>query len=442
MVVKRQIVLRCLGSLGVGATVSTGDPIGIVTAIAMPPLAMHQPTRRAAYQSAFCYYAGALWPIVPAARNFFGSSASLPEGIAAWLGAALLLATPWPLAWTTRRVQLFWRVPLTLLTAAVPPLGLIGWASPLTAAGFLFPGTAWTGLLSFALLCGGLCTVIERSRSAAGFSTPRMSFVAFVFIAINAHVRYPGDPAPPSGWEGVNTSFGAIAHGSASPVFEYTTAEWIQQRARSSHARVIVFPETVVPRWTAATDLFWQQTLSALSENRKTILVGAGLPTPPDRLISSSTKLRDYDFSAAVTALRPGRFRYSHRVAALTSPDRPDSEAYQNAVVIRGAQQGTFIQRIPVPVGMWYPFSGDGVPLNLSAPGVFQIEGQRAAILICHEQLLTWPVLASMLENPTIVVAIANDCWVEGTSIPRYQANAVRAWARLFSLPIISAVNR
>jgi predicted amidohydrolase len=442
MVAKGQIMMRCLGSIGVGAAVSTGYPIGIATAIAMPPLVMHQSTRRAAYQSAACYYAGALWPIVPAARNFFGPSASLPEGIAAWLAAALLLATPWSIAWTTHRIHLLWRVPLALLATVVPPLGLIGWASPLTAAGFLFPGTAWVGLLIFPILCGGLSVVIERSGYGADFSIPRISFMAVAFVATNAHLSYPGNPAAPSAWEGVNTSFGAVAHGVTPPVFEYRSAEWMQQRALSSHARVIVFPETVVPRWTAATDLFWQQTLSALSESGKTILVGAGLPAPPDRLISSSALLREYDFSAAVAALRSDQPQLSERVVAFVSPNRRDTETYRNAVVIRGAQQGTFIQRVPVPLGMWRPFRTGGVSLNLLGRGIVQIEDQRAAILICHEQLLTWPVLVSMFENPTILVAVANDCWVEGTSIPRYQTNAVRAWARLFSLPIVSAVNR
>jgi hypothetical protein len=158
----------------------------------------------------------------------------------------------------------------------------------------------------------------------------------------------------------------------------------------------------------------------------------AGLPPPANRPVSSGAALRDYDFPSAVAALRSDRFQYSHRVA----------EAYQNAVVVRGAQQGTFVQRVPVPVGMWHPFRTGGVPLNLSGPGVIEIGNERAAILICHEQLLTWPVLASMLDDPTIVVAMANDCWVQGTSIPRYQANAIRAWARLFGVPIISAVNR
>lgn len=119
---------------------------------------------------------------------------------------------------------------------------------------------------------------------------------------------------------------------------------------------MIVFPETAVPRWTAATDLFWQQTLSGLSESRKTILVGAGLPLLASRRVNSSARLRNYNFSAAVAVLRSGLPKLARRGAAVADFDRPDTNAYQNSIVIRGAQHGTYVQRIPVPVGMWHPF--------------------------------------------------------------------------------------
>ncbi|MGI9069776.1 MAG: hypothetical protein ACR2JB_00220 [Bryobacteraceae bacterium] len=125
--------------------------------------------------------------MIPAARNFFGPSASFPEGLAAWLAAAMLLATPWPLAWTRRRVQLLWRVPLALIATVVPPLGLIGWASPLTLTGFVFPGTAWFGLLAVLLGCAGLCI------KSTVFLTAGMA----VILGIFAHAIYPGDPRPP-----------------------------------------------------------------------------------------------------------------------------------------------------------------------------------------------------------------------------------------------------
>lgn len=67
--------------------------------------------------------------------------------------------------------------------------------------------------------------------------------------------------------------------------------------------------------------------------------------------------------------------------------------------------------------------------------------GERAAVLICYEQLLSWPILTSMLAHPTVIVAVANDYWAGGTTIPEVQLAAVRAWARLISIPYVSATN-
>jgi hypothetical protein len=46
-----------------------------------------------------------------------------------------------------------------------------------------------------------------------------------------------------------------------------------------------------------------------------------------------------------------------------------------------------------------------------------------------------------MLRHPTVIVGISNTFWVDDSTIPRYQANAVRAWAKLFRLPYFLAVN-
>lgn len=420
--------IRCIASLGVGLAVSTGHSAAIAAAIIMPALAMWQRTRINAYESAVCYYAGAGWAVIPAVRNFFGPSASIFDGIVAWLTAAALLAIPWFLVWTERASQRLWRVPAALFATVVPPLGLIGWASPLTAAGFVFPGTAWLGLLAVALVCAGMC--IKRSVI--------YTVIAAVVFGALAQLDYPGDPLPPVGWEAVDTRFGAIAHGPADPIREYIAAQAIQHRAENARARVLIFPEMVVPRWTAATDLFWHQTLARLSASGKTILVGAGLPDA-SQLHKSSLSLAFYDFGAAAAALRGARLPIRIHIE---DTDSDDSDPYRNAIVIRGKQTAIFVQRVPVPFGMWHPFGAGGVPLNASGPGVIGIANQRAAILICYEQLLTWPVLVSMLNQPTILVVVANDYWVERTTIPRYEATAARAWGRLFGIPVISAVNK
>ena len=90
---------------------------------------------------------------------------------------------------------------------------------------------------------------------------------------------------------------------------------------------------------------------------------------------------------------------------------------------------------------MWRPFSKDGVPLRLWAPGVLAIDHQRTALLICYEQMLVFPVLASMLRHPSVIVGLSNTFWFDSTTVQRYQATALRAWAKLFHLPLFSAVN-
>jgi hypothetical protein len=53
----------------------------------------------------------------------------------------------------------------------------------------------------------------------------------------------------------------------------------------------------------------------------------------------------------------------------------------------------------------------------------------------------TIPILASMLEHSTVIVGISNPFWIDHTTIPRYEATALRGWAKLFHLPYFLAVN-
>jgi hypothetical protein len=105
---------------------------------------------------------------------------------------------------------------------------------------------------------------------------------------------------------------------------------------------------------------------------------------------------------------------------------------YLNTLLVHGAQTGRYLKRIPVPLGMWKPFSGTGVPLNLFGPAALELRGQRVAALLCYETLLVWPVLQSMSKQPFAILAVA----------PRFQRTAVAVWARLFNVHQIVAINR
>ncbi len=405
-----------------GFAISTGHPVGIVVAIAMPALTFRQRSRRHATYTALLFFACAIWPVIPGARNFFGPHVSLLNALLLWSIATVLLSCPWAALWSPNRPQMLWRIPIALIIASLPPLGVIGWASPLTAAGFLFPATAWIGLLA----CAGCATALGVF--------PRACATSAFLLAVLANAIHPNDPVPPPGWKAVNTKFGGVAHSAITPDMEYQTAEAIQHEALSGTASVIVFPETVVPYWTDATDQFWRTGLDALRAKRKTILVGALVPR------SDHSNAQRFDFSAEIAMLKSGEIPL--RLAPPQNQHVPDSGgSYFNAVIARGADTSIFRQRIPVPIAMWKPLSSHGAPINVLGPGILNVHRERVAMLICYEQLLVWPILASMTQHPTVMVAVANDHWAVGTPIPRFQLSAVRGWSRLFGIPYLSAVN-
>jgi apolipoprotein N-acyltransferase len=411
-------VAGALLSGSVGTVVSTGSVAAIAVSILLPALWVRQTSARFCFYCSFAYYLSALWSVPVVARNFFGPNGGSIDGIVLWFVASVLLALPWRFAWSESATSAVWRVPLGLLASVVPPLGLIGWASPTVASGLLFPATGYTGFALTLFMPG--CLPLA----------PRRTVVCAVAGAVGCNLLYPTSPETPSGWQGIDTHYGSIAYDRVDPVREYQIAEDLKARALASAARVIIFPESVLPRWTPASDLLWADTINALRSADKVVVIGVITPF--------GTPYSDYDFAASLAAL--------HETPAVRSDFRRSSRqqvpfAYTNGVVIRGASSSEFKQRIPVPIGMWRPFTNTGAPLRLSSPAVIRIADQTMAVLICYEQLIPWPVLTSFLERPSIMIAIANRFWVSGSQIASVQQTTTRIWARLFHVPVIFAAN-
>jgi len=69
------------------------------------------------------------------------------------------------------------------------------------------------------------------------------------------------------------------------------------------------------------------------------------------------------------------------------------------------------------------------------------VAGQRAAVLVCYEQLLIWPALTSFKESPTILIGLANNYWALSTTVSEIQRACLTNWARLFAVPMLWAEN-
>jgi hypothetical protein len=371
----------------------SGHLATIPLSLVAPLLVYHAKSRTHAYASMFCYYAAASWPLIPGARAFFGVQGTPLIGLFLCLAATSLLGLPWGLLFTRGRGRAALSLPLCILLTAMPPLGIIGWASPLLSAGVLFPGSKWFGLAL-------IIAFLSLSRFKPALSVVCLTFCTFVF-----HFQYT-QPQLPAGWEAVNTNYGGSGQGDTDFRTEYNTHQSMQTTILESRAAVLLFPEHLVTTWNESTEAFWEDTLTSLATQHRTVLIGAGINQPGD------------------------------------SRNAFDQNRYLNALLARGEENtSVYQQRIPIPIAMWKPFGDEGVPLNLFARGTIHVHNQNAAVLICYEQVLVWPFLSSALEHPTLLLTTANDYWAKNTRIPAIQQSSAMSWARLFHIPVLAASN-
>jgi hypothetical protein len=329
-------------AIAMGLGVSTGSSLGMAVAAGMPMVCLMPATRRAAFESTLGYYVAALWPMVLGVERYLGGNALL-VAIAIWISAAILLSLPWTMAWTSDRAHFVWRAPLALAMTVVPPLGIIGLASPLCGAGFLFPGTSWVGLLMTACLPG-----IILSTAALSFRR-RCVVVCFVIgfaigIAAEGQLFPPGPVEAPIGWTAVNTSFGDVSQ----PFRDFAASEFIQQKSADLAARVLIFPEAVVPRWSDATKLFWQKSLDRARARGQILALGAGLPAAQARTAQDYREelheLGSLDFAAAIDALKSAdKPHANYGIAPATDAIKQHTEPIDNTMVIVGAEFRHFL---------------------------------------------------------------------------------------------------
>ena len=70
-----------------------------------------------------------------------------------------------------------------------------------------------------------------------------------------------------------------------------------------------------------------------------------------------------------------------------------------------------------------------------------ELGSHTVAPLICHEQLLVWPVLHSILAGADMIVATGNVWWAGETNVIDIQRATIQAWAALFDLPLVTSFN-
>lgn len=366
----------------------------LITCIAYVPVFwLLAPSRFAAWLTAFVYYLAASRDIPAGAAVFFGSSAALTSGYVMYIGSSLVLSLPWAILWGKIQglTHSLARVGALLLVLAVPPLGVIGWANPLVAAGTVFKGWGLWGVLALPVWCGSTAYMIRKNR---------WHFLALFVWGCVAFCHAPVR-VQPHGWSGIDTEIAGLASGNYDLFISLTRSSALSEKILESQAAYILTPETGTGQWSKASAQFWSPVSALLARSGRTAVIGAE------------------EFDAL------GR--------------------YDNTLRFIGHDGGhVYRQRFPVPVSMWRPWGG---PVTARAhwfdSGTITLRtGEKALCLLCYEQLLTFPYLTGMIfKKPDLIIAASNTWWARETSLPQAMKQCLYAWARLCDAPVIIAEN-
>lgn len=376
-----------VAAIVIGLVGWSGEPLLLPVAMLFPALWAMAPNRLLVALVSAGYFLAASRGLPQGVTNFYGGG--FEAGMGLWLVAATGFVFVLTLLWTARPG---WgralRYGIAATVMSLPPFGIVGWAHPITAAGIVFPGWEWLGLVAAAI---GLLAMTTRFWPIA------ILILGGLWIWSAATWTAP---TMPQDWVGVDTHFRGESGRYADYGQQIAAIEQVKAPARDG-ATMIVLPESAAGIWTPTTARLWMRELAGLD-----VVVNAG----------------------AVIV---------------------DETGYDNVMMDINADgaQVLYRERMPVPVSMWQPWlawMGEpaGARAHIFANPIVETGGKRVAPLICYEQLIIWPVLQSMLHAPDVIVATGNGWWTDNTNIVAIQKASAQAWARLFSLPLVMAFNR
>lgn len=372
-------------AVGTGLTSWSGSALLLPVALAFPVLWAQSRSRLAAALVSAGYFLAASRGLPQGVAAFYASG--VVPGLLLWLVASLGFVGVHTLLWSPRPRRSSIRFLTASILMAAPPFGIMGWAHPITAAGVLFPGWGWWGLLG---LTAGLIGLVTRIWPAVGLTLAG----AWLWSAANWT-----NPIVPEGWTGVDLELGASL-GRDLSLRRHRDLIASARAAAGVDTPFVVFPESALGNWTPTIEHVW---VKALEGSNLTVIAGA-------------TVIHQHGYDNVLIA-----------------------------VSSKGARV-LYLERMPVPGAMWQPgrrwlgMSG-GATANFLANPAVELGGQRLAPLICYEQLLVWPALQSMSHDPDLIVAVGNGWWSSGSSIVAIQRASMIAWARLFSKPLVMSFN-
>lgn len=347
------------------------------------------------------FLAGVSWVYV--SMNLFGGMTPVLAAVATLGFCAFLALFPAAAGWLQAQVP---GAPLSRAALAIPPAWmLMEWLRGWVLTGFPWLGfgyaTADTWLAGFAPLVGAhgasllFLVVAGLAACAARGDRRRLCLGVLVALLAGGHALRQVDWTTPTGTVTVSLLQGNIPQEMKFRPERYArTLETYAQLAEGAKARLVVLPETAVPRFLDLVDPAWLARLEAVARaNGGDVLLGIPVRTGPDTYLNSVVSLGTSP---------PQRYDKSHLVPF-----------------------GEFI-----PPGFGWIMRGLSIPLSDFARGPatqapLAVAGERVALSICYENAYG-EELARQLPQATLLVNVSNVAWFGDSLAPAQHLGIAR----------------
>ncbi|WP_185181338.1 conjugal transfer protein TraB [Mycoavidus sp. B2-EB] len=335
--------------------------------------------------------------------RFFSGHNELPANLGYllgggfWLTQAALLSIPWMLFHPASHTSASKTLILTfsaLLFTQIPPLGIIGWLSPLHISSALYPGWGGLGLL---LGIGTLCLM------AANLGRNKMIWLILCVacMVLNAH-KNEIPPTIPSGWQALDLQFGRLDQSTLAALFKRTeqVQNTLSQALAQPAIKIIVLPEEIVGLWHPALAWGWHKQIRQAAYQGQTFLLGADI-------LKQAIPLR-----------------------------------YTNSVLALGHNPAQLDSRMPMPIGLWRPGAKISAVTGKLTQPYLKLDGLQAALSICYEDFLWWPHWRLFFISPDLLISLSNQWFNSDLATAKIQQQSIHSLARLVGVPLLRSTNR
>jgi len=337
------------------------------------------------------YYGMASRGLLVGAENFVGS-VSYAFGV--WSVAALLSSLAWVIFWSESFQKRLYLFPLALLLVTLPPVGFIAWVNPLPSVAVLFPGFGFMGLVLGIGLVYLVALFIKRFYEVYKVKVVFMSALSTGLVLMGIHFIIQVKVESSDMIVPLNADL-AYKPMELDRMEEYKRVRYFFRNVQAHHGSRFLLPENALGNYSDIQSMVWNRL-----EKSKVVYAGAN--------IYNSTGTQDQNVL----------LRLEHNSSDIV-----------------------YTQRVPVLFTMWKPFTDQGTKATIYEQPVTQLDGQKAGVFICYEQLLTFPYFQTMFYEPDVLLGISNLYWAKGTNIKRVQEQTMQLWSILFGVSLVFVVN-